>query len=119
MWLIIYGVQHAQARKHAKAMRNGWYKWQHATTHAFTTVISRTSSVLEPHMPQQMNGAQRKSVWIRALGVFAAVVTAGFGVWATAHQDPGSHNNSCRGPAVCGMNNDGNTIGNGNSNGKK
>ena len=87
--------------------------WGNATI----TVISRTSSVLEPLMPQQMNGAQRKAVWIKALTVLAAVVAAGFGAWATATQDGGGHNNSCHGPAVCGTDNDGNTVGN--NNGKK
>ncbi len=100
-------------------MRNGWYKWQHATTHAFTTVIPRTSSALEPHMPQQMNGAQRQAVWIKALTVLAAVAAAGFGAWATAKGDDGGHDISCHGPAVCGEDNDGNTVGNDNSNGKK
>ncbi|MFJ3899415.1 hypothetical protein [Streptomyces sp. NPDC090083] len=69
-------------------------------------------------MPQQMNGAQRQAVWIKALAVLAAVAAAGFGAWkAFAPEDGGGHNISCHGTAVCGEHNDGNTVGN--SNGKK
>ena len=71
-------------------------------------------------MPQQMNGAQRQAVWIKALAVLAAVAAAGFGAWkAVAPDDGGGRDISCHGPAVCGEDNDGNTVGDGNSDGKK
>ncbi|MFJ9567452.1 hypothetical protein ACIRQQ_46420 [Streptomyces fuscichromogenes] len=71
-------------------------------------------------MPQQMNGTQRQAVWKQALVTLGVVAAAGFGAWkAFAPDDGGSHNNSCHGPAVCGENNDGNTVVNGNNNGKK
>lgn len=62
-------------------------------------------------MAQQMDGAQRKAVWIKALGVFAAVVIAGFGAWAAIQQVNPGPQNTCHGQAVCGENNDNNRVG--------
>ncbi|MFG2480024.1 hypothetical protein [Streptomyces fagopyri] len=66
-------------------------------------------------MAQQMNGAQRKTVWIKALSVLAAVVIAGIGAWAAAHQAASGNQNTCQGRAVCGDDNDGNNLGGGNN----
>ncbi|WP_146064700.1 hypothetical protein [Streptomyces sp. SM1] len=64
-------------------------------------------------MAQRMNGTQRKAVWIKALGVLAAVAIAGIGAWAAMQQTGPGTQNTCHGGAVCGENNDNNRVGGG------
>ncbi|WP_404190674.1 hypothetical protein [Streptomyces tauricus] len=62
-------------------------------------------------MTQQMNGAQRKTVWIKVLGMITAVALAGIGAYVAVNQDGPGTQKTCESGTVCGDDNDSNHLG--------